>query len=313
MRIVVAIGGNALLHRGEAPDAMTQVTRLGEAAPALASLAAEHEVVIVHGNGPQVGLLAMENGDDRSLSSPYPLGDMVAESQGLIGFWLQKALGRAGLGKDVVVLVSRTVVAPTDPRLLVPTKFVGAVYDKEFALALAKTHDWSVAPDGSGWRRVVPSPLPIRILESAHAITLLDAGATVVVAGGGGIPVVPDGTGFKGIEGIVDKDYAAARVATDVAADMLVILTDVPGVMTNFGTSSQKLLKTLKTEDIDHNSYPDGSIGPKIRAAADFVTATGGRALIGSLDRLEAIMSGADGTEILGLAAPHARSSRTGP
>lgn len=299
MRIVLAIGGNALLHRGEIPDAKTQVDRLALAAPALAALAAEHEVVIVHGNGPQVGLLAMETGDDSSLTSPYPLCDLVAESQGLIGSWLQKALGHAGLAKDVVVLVSRTLVDPADPRLLVPTKFVGSLYDESAAHTLAKKHDWTVAADGSGWRRVVPSPLPRRVLESAQAMLLLDAGATVVLAGGGGVPVVPDGPGFRGIEGIVDKDYVAARVAVDIDAQMLVILTDVPGVMSNFGTPTQELLKTLKIQDIEGNCYPDGSIGPKVRAAAEFVTA-GGRALIGSLDNLGAIMKGNAGTEILG-------------
>jgi carbamate kinase len=300
MRLVLAIGGNALLHRGEKPDAKTQVARLALAAPALAALAAEHEVVIVHGNGPQVGLLAMETGDDSSLTSPYPLWDLVAESQGLIGFWLQEALGHAGLAKDVVVLVSRTLVDPTDPRLLVPTKFVGSLYDESSAHALAKKHDWTIAADGSGWRRVVPSPLPIRILESAQAISLLDAGATVVLAGGGGVPVVSDEPGFRGIEAIVDKDYVAARVAVDIDAQMLVILTDVPGVMSNFGTPSQELLKTLKIQDIEGNRFPDGSMGPKVRAAAGFVTASGGRALIGSLDNLEAIMNGKSGTEILG-------------
>ncbi|POH57801.1 carbamate kinase [Arthrobacter glacialis] len=300
MRLVVAIGGNALLHLGEIPDAKTQVARLALAAPALVALAAEHEVVIVHGNGPQVGLLAMQTGDDSSLTSPYPLWDLVAESQGLIGYWLQEALGHAGLAKDVVVLVSRTLVDPTDPRLLVPTKFVGSLYDESGAHALARKHDWTVAADGSGWRRVVPSPLPIRILESAQAMLLLDAGATVVLAGGGGVPVVPDGPGFRGIEGIVDKDYVAARVAVDIDAQMLVILTDVQGVMSNFGTPSEELLKTLKIQDIEGNCFPDGSIGPKVRAAADFVTASGGRALIGSLDNLGAIMDGKSGTEILG-------------
>ena len=233
---------------------------------------------------------------------------MVAESQGLIGFWLQQALGNAGLDKDVVVLVSRTLVDPTDPRLSVPTKFVGSVYDEKRAHSLAKTRGWTVAADGFRWRRVLASPLPVRILENANAVRMLDAGATVVLGGGGGIAVVPEGPGFRGIEGIVDKDYVAARVAVDVAADMLVILTDVRGIMTNFGTPSQKILKTLKTEDIDSNDYPAGSIGPKVRAAADFVTSTGGRALIGSLDRLDAITSGTDGTEVLG-STTHSRNA----
>ncbi|KQV05041.1 amino acid kinase family protein [Leifsonia sp. Root112D2] len=299
-RIVVALGGNALLRRGEKPDAVTQAEHLGDAWPALAKLAAEHEVVIVHGNGPQVGLLAMENGEDTTLSAPYPLSDMVAESQGLIGFWLQRALGDAGLRKDVVALISRTLVDPTDPQLLSPTKFVGVSYDESRARTLAKTHGWSIAADGSGWRRVVPSPLPIRILESSRAITLLDAGATVILAGGGGIPVIPHGTGLRGIDAVVDKDYAAARIATDIDAQLLVILTDVRGVMTDFGTPAEKLLRILRVDEIEVNTYPDGSIGPKVRAAADFVSTTGGRALIGSLERLEAVMGGTDGTEILG-------------
>ncbi|MET0837502.1 MAG: carbamate kinase, partial [Marmoricola sp.] len=189
MRVVVALGGNALLHRGERPDAAPQLDQVARVAAPLAQIAREHEVVLVHGNGPQVGLLALESAADKSLSRPYPLGDLVAETQGLNGYWLQQAIGRT-LDRAVVTLVTQTVVDADDPAFASPTKFVGSVYDEPEAKALADEHGWTFARDGDSWRRVVASPVPQRIVETETADLLLRRGTTVVLAGGGGVPVV---------------------------------------------------------------------------------------------------------------------------
>ncbi|MET0998964.1 MAG: carbamate kinase, partial [Marmoricola sp.] len=242
MRIVIALGGNALLRRGERPDAAPQLEQVAKAAGPLAALAQDHEVVIVHGNGPQVGLLALESAADESLSRPYPLGDLVAETQGLIGYWLQQAIGHT-LSTPVVTLVSQTVVEVDDPAFANPTKFVGSVYDELEAKTLATEHDWSFARDGDAWRRVVASPTPVRVVETATADMLLRSGVTVVLAGGGGVPVIQGSRGLEGIEAVVDKDLVAALVAEELRADLFVVLTDVPAVMVDFGTPQQRPLR----------------------------------------------------------------------
>jgi carbamate kinase len=293
--IVVALGGNALLHRGDPPDADRQGDRLAAAAPALARLAAENEIVIVHGNGPQVGLLAAENAGDRQLARPYPLADMVAESQGLIGYWIQRALVTAGLVKDVVVLVSRTLVDPADRAFQLPTKFIGPVVSAERAANLTTRFGWKMARDGAGWRRVVASPAPIRVLETERTRLLLATGATVVVAGGGGIPVSATG---DSLDAVVDKDLVAARIASDLDAKLLIILTDVDGVMTHFGTSEAKLLRSVTPADLATLHFSAGSMGPKVTAAALFASTPGRRAVIASLDQLDRAVAGTAGTQI---------------
>jgi carbamate kinase len=297
--IVVALGGNALLHRGDHPDADLQANRLAAAAPALARLAAENDVVIVHGNGPQVGLLAAENAGDRQLSRPYPLADMVAESQGLIGHWIQRALAKAGLAKDVVVLVSRTLVDSADDAFRVPTKFIGPILSSDRIADLTTGHGWTIARDGTAWRRVVASPAPIRILETERTRSLLNAGTTVVVAGGGGIPVIATG---DSVDAVVDKDLAAARIAQDLDAELLIILTDVDGVMTHYGTPQAKLLTAATPADLAPLQFSPGSMGPKVTAAAQFASTPGHRAVIASLDQLEAAVAGTAGTQIAQIA-----------
>ena len=215
MRVVVALGGNALLRRGERPDAAPQVDQVRHVATPLGQLAQEHELVVVHGNGPQVGLLALESAADASLSRPYPLGDLVAETQGLIGYWLQQALGRSA-ATPVVTLVTQTVVDGHDPAFATPTKFVGSVYAEDEAIRLGAEHDWTFARDGDTWRRVVASPLPRRVVEAETADLLLRQGVTVVLAGGGGIPVTEGDAGLEAIEAVVDKDRAAALVAQEL-------------------------------------------------------------------------------------------------
>ena len=297
MRVVIALGGNALLRRGERPDAAPQVDQVAHVAGPLAALAKEHEVVVVHGNGPQVGLLALESAADRSLTRPYPLGDLVAETQGLIGYWLQQAISRH-LSSPVVTLVTQTVVDGSDPAFEDPTKFVGSVYTEEEANLVAKEHGWDFAQDGEGWRRVVASPLPQRIVETGTAELLLRSGVTVVLAGGGGAPVTESPTGLQSVEAVVDKDLVAAHAAADLDADLLVILTDVPAVMTDFGTPRQRPIHDVSVSELEAVAFPAGSMGPKVQAACQFVRATGRRAAIGSLENVAAVFAGTSGTQV---------------
>ncbi|TDO46199.1 carbamate kinase [Kribbella sp. VKM Ac-2527] len=298
MRIVIGLGGNALLRRGERPDADVQLAHLAAAAPALARIAAEHEVVIVHGNGPQVGLLAMESVSDTTLSRPYPLGDLVAETQGVIGYWIQQALTNAGLARPVVTLVTQTVVDGNDPAFLTPTKYVGSGYPEEVARLLASRNGWSIRKDGADWRRVVSSPRPRRVVELDAAELLLRNRITVIFAGGGGIPVAEGPAGLVGVEAVVDKDFAAALIATELRADLLVMLTDVPAVYLDYGTASQRPLRQIDSAELASLTFPDGSMGPKATAALRFVEATHGRAAIGSLDEAASVVEGTTGTQI---------------
>jgi carbamate kinase len=298
MRIVVALGGNALLRRGESPESAIQLEHVAEAAPALAKAATEHELVLVHGNGPQVGMLALESAADPSLAHPYPFSDLVAETQGVIGYWLQQGLSNAGLTTPVVTLVTQTLVDAHDPAFGDPTKFVGTVYDEQRAHALADTNGWTVRADGAGWRRVVASPLPLRIIELETARSLLEGGTTVVLAGGGGVPVVDGPHGLAGVEAVVDKDYVAALVAAELQADLLVLLTDVAGVMSDYGTPGQRLIREVRSHELQALSFPAGSMGPKVSAACRFVQDTGEHAAIGALAAASDVIGGSMGTQI---------------
>jgi carbamate kinase len=301
MRIVIALGGNALLRRGEKPDAAIQLAHLEAAAPALAKIAAEHEVVIVHGNGPQVGLLALESIADTTLSRSYPLSDLVAETQGVIGYWIQQALANAGLVKPVVTLITQTVVDSNDLGFEHPTKFIGGGYPEAEARRLAEQNSWAVDRDGDSWRRVVASPMPQRVVELETANLLLQNQTTVVLAGGGGIPVVEDATGrLVGVDAVVDKDFVAALIATQLEAGLLVLLTDVQAVFLDYGTPSARPLHRITLADLDELTFPDGSMGPKVTAAHQFVHDTGGRAAIGSLDDATEVVAGTAGTQLSG-------------
>jgi carbamate kinase len=297
MRIVIALGGNALLHRGEPPDAAIQTERIATAAPALARLAMAHEVIIVHGNGPQVGLLAHESSDDRTLTAPYPLGALGAETQGLIGSLLQQALHNAGLPIPAVTLITHVVVDADDPAMAAPTKFIGAVYPELEAHQLADRHGWTIAPDGDGWRRVVASPKPRRVVELAAAATLLQSGVTVVMGGGGGIPVIEE-RGYRPVDAVIDKDHVASLIARELDAELLVILTDVVGAISNFGTPGELVIGDTTPALLHALPFPAGSMGPKVEAACAFVDATGRRAAIGGLDTAEDVVNGDVGTQI---------------
>ncbi|MGY6021314.1 carbamate kinase [Streptomyces spinosirectus] len=298
MRIVVALGGNALLRRGERPDASVQQANIDRVSDALAALAHDHELVVTHGNGPQIGLLAMESATDPALSAPYPLDLLGAQTEGMIGSLLVRTLHNALPGRRVAALVTHTLVRTDDPAFERPTKFVGQVYAGTAAKSLARSRGWHMAPDTGGWRRVVPSPAPRRIVETDTIHDLLSAGTLVICGGGGGVPVVadPDTGALTGVEAVIDKDFTAALLAEDLRADFLLILTDVPHVYEGYGTPDQRPVLDATPGELRRGGYPDGSMGPKVRAAARFVERTGGLAAIGALDAAYEIVHGRSGT-----------------
>ncbi|MGC0343157.1 carbamate kinase [Streptomyces sp. SLBN-8D4] len=298
MRIVVALGGNALLHRGERPDAEVQIANIDRVATAIAALAIDHEVVLTHGNGPQIGLLAVESATDPALSAPYPLDLLGAQTQGLIGSLLLRALYDTLPGHRIAALVTHTVVRADDPAFLRPTKFVGQVYPQDVAGGLARKYGWRVAEDTIGWRRVVASPLPVRIVETDTIHELLTGGTLVICAGGGGIPVTADAdtASLTGAEAVVDKDLTAALLAEDLKADFLLVLTDVPNVYAHYGTPRQQALHDATPTTLRHGHFAAGSMGPKTEAAARFVERTGGLAAIGALDAAYEMLHGRAGT-----------------
>ena len=300
MRIVIALGGNALLERGEAPDADIQEKHVVRAAAALAPLASDHDLVITHGNGPQVGVLALESARDPALSHPYPFDVLGAQTQGMIGYWLVQALHNAVPGQPAGCLLSRTVVRADDPAFTNPTKFVGPVYDEARARQLDAARGWDVRQDGTAWRRVVPSPEPVGLVELEMIKNLADSGVIVVCAGGGGIPVVLDGDGaVRGVEAVVDKDLTAALLARSMAAGALIMLTDVAAVEDGYGTPHARPIRRATPREMRSYSFPAGSMGPKVAAACRFVEATGGMAAIGRLEDVAALLDGTAGTIVM--------------
>ena len=291
--IVAALGGNALLRRGEAPSVAVQRRNVAVAVTALAPLLADHDVVVTHGNGPQVGLLAL-----RAAADGDPLDVLGAESEALIGYLLGQALVNALPGREVVTLLTQVVVDADDPALAAPTKPIGPVYDRVTAERLAREHGWTVAPDGDRWRRVVGSPAPREIVELGVVRRLIDDGVVVVCAGGGGIPVARDATGdLRGVEAVVDKDRASALLASRLRADALLLLTDVPALIRGFGTAAAAPVAELGPGDPLIDRLPAGSMRPKVEAAQAFA-AGGGVAAIGALEDAAAILAGRAGTRI---------------
>ncbi|WP_327418220.1 carbamate kinase [Streptomyces sp. NBC_01233] len=299
MRVVVAVGGNALLRREERPDAAVQLANIRAAVSALAPLAHEHELVITHGNGPQVGVLALQSAADRSLSSPYPFDVLGAETQGMIGYWLLQSLQNALPGRQVCALLNQTLVSAADPAFTDPAKFVGPVYDRTEAERLAVERGWTVKQDGAHWRRVVPSPRPQRVVETRLIRLLLNSGAVAVCAGGGGVPVIRDEQGqLTGVEAVVDKDLTAALLAEALDADALLLLTDVPHVSLGYGTPCAEPIGRTTPAALRAQQFPAGSMGPKVDAVCRFVELTGGMAAIGALEDARAILDGATGTVV---------------
>ncbi|WP_186760542.1 carbamate kinase [Arthrobacter alpinus] len=305
MRIVVALGGNALLERKDRPDAEVERRHIREAAAALAPLTVEHQLIVCHGNGPQVGLLAMESEADPSLRASYPLDALGAQTQGMIGYWLTQELRNAGVSHPVVAVITQTVVDEADPGFASPSKFIGPTYTREVAEDLADRHGWQVRADGPAWRRVVASPQPLGIIELDCIEQLLHIGAVVICGGGGGAPVTRDLSGqLRGIEAVVDKDYTSTRIALDVRADRLLLLTDVTAVMRDFGTPREHAIDRISTDELAELGLPAGSMGPKVAAGAWFTTATGHPSAIGALADAEAILAGTAGTTITGPKPP---------
>jgi carbamate kinase len=299
MRVVVALGGNALLRRGQELNAENQRGNIRVAAQALAAVHAEHELVIAHGNGPQVGLLALMDAA-YSAVEPFPLDVLGAETVGMIGYMIEQELGNIIPEEDhIVTILTQISVDPADPAFEHPSKPVGPVYDREEAERLQREKGWSIAPDGDYFRRVVPSPLPRRIIEIAAIRMLVDHGIVVICAGGGGIPTAYDAEGkLYGVEAVIDKDLASGLLARDLGADMLVMLTDVPSLYVDFGTPAQRVVRRAHPDALDTLEFVAGSMGPKVEAACAFARATGKRAAIGQLSDLGAILRGAAGTSI---------------
>jgi carbamate kinase len=293
---VVALGGNALLRRGQPLTADNQAQAARHAAHLLAEVSGEHRLVVTHGNGPQVGLLALlsENYTD---VEPYPLDVLDAESEGQIGYVLEVELDNAIHDQHTVAIITRTLVDADDPAFQNPSKPIGPVYDEETAKALAAARGWTVKPDGEHFRRVVASPDPKRIVELPAIRHLVDAGFLVVCAGGGGVPVVDDGNGGqRGVEAVIDKDLASALLAADLGADHLVLATDVDSVRQDFGTPAERRIAEATPAGLRSLELAAGSMGPKAEACARFVEATGGTAAIGSLEQLPEILAGRAGT-----------------
>jgi carbamate kinase len=299
MRIVVALGGNALLKRGEPPDAARQERNIALAVDALAPLATEHELVVTHGNGPQVGILALQSASDPHLSIPYPFDVLGAQTQGMIGYWLLQSMQNALPGRQVAAVINQTLVAADDPAFRDPSKFVGEVYTEQQARQVAASRGWTVKPDGDYWRRVVGSPKPERVVETRLIRLLLESGAIVVCAGGGGVPVIRDEDGhLRGVEAVVDKDLTAAVLAEALDADFLLVLTDVPHVERGFGTPGSQPILRATPAALRREDFVAGSMGPKVAAVCRFVEITGGVAGIGRLEDAQLVVGGLAGTMV---------------
>jgi carbamate kinase len=294
MRVVAALGGNALLRRGEPMDAETQRRNVAVAARSLAGIAAEHELIVTHGNGPQVGLLALQV-EAYPEGGSYPLDVLGAESEGMIGYLLAQGLRNALGAREIATLLTQVVVDPGDPAFATPSKPIGPVYDAD----IGAERGWVMRPDGRRWRRVVASPEPQAIVELPTIRRLVEAGVLVICTGGGGVPVVSGEHGrLTGVEAVVDKDLAAALLAEQLGADALLLLTDVPSVMLDWGTERERPLTRATPADVAALGLASGSMGPKALAASRFAQATGGRAAIGALEDAAQLLDGTCGTLI---------------
>jgi len=305
MRIALAIGGNALIRAGEAGTWDQQLANAREIADEIVALhTAGHQLLLTHGNGPQVGALMLQQALGEAEAPPLPLDVLTAMTQGQIGYLLVTAIAQVEPSLPTAVLLTRTLVDQRDPAFATPTKPVGPFYDHDDAGRLAEERRWDMAPDaGRGWRRVVASPRPLEVLGTDHVRTLLDAGTVVIAGGGGGIPVAPAGTGVDGVPGVIDKDRCTAELALAVGADLLVLLTGVPRVAIDFGTRWERELSRITVSDavrgLAGGEFPAGSMGPKIESAERFVEAGRGCAVITAAGHLLAAVAGTDGTWIV--------------
>ena len=300
MRVVVALGGNALLQRGQPMSATAQLANVKIAAVALADLARDHQIVVTHGNGPQIGLLALQ-GMAYAPDTPWPLDVLGAETDGMIGYLIEQELMNAlPEGSRCATLLSRVEVDADDPAFGTPTKPIGPVYSAAQAALAVEDHDWSMVTEASGGcRRVVPSPLPRRFLNLDAIKILLETDHSVICAGGGGIPVARNAEGsMEGVEAVIDKDRTSALLAHGLEADALLLLTDVAAVFLDYGSASPKAIEATTPMDLENLDLASGSMGPKVKAAAAFVRASGKTAGIGQLVDARAILEGRAGTRV---------------
>jgi carbamate kinase len=298
MRAVVALGGNALARRGGPLDTASQRARVRLAAAAVAELAREHELVLTHGNGPQIGLLALQAESCSEVPAP-PLDVLGAQSEGLIGYLIDQELSALLPGREVVALLTQVEVDPADPAFASPSKPIGPSYPEARARALAAQRGWALVRDGSSFRRAIASPEPRRIRELRAIRLLLEAGVIVVCAGGGGIPVAvaPDG-GLRGVEAVIDKDLASALLASALGAEALLLLTDVPAVFEDWPEPARRPLRRVAPSELRRLRFEPGSMAPKVEAACRFVEAGGGFAAIGALEDAARLLAGEAGTRV---------------
>jgi carbamate kinase len=317
VRVVVALGGNALLRRGQALSAENQRANVREACRSLAPIALGHELVVSHGNGPQVGLLALQ-GSAYTAVDTYPLDVLGAQTEGMIGYMIEQELGNElPFDHHLATLLTMIEVDSDDPAFDEPTKPIGPLYDAAEAARLEAEKGWTFRPDGDSLRRVVPSPRPQRIFQIEAIQALLEGGCVVICAGGGGIPTTysdepaPAGRRLVGVEGVIDKDLASALLAIDIDADVLAIVTDVDAVYADWGTPKQRALRRVTPAELSASQFADGSMGPKVRAACWFAERTGRMAAIGSIADTAALVRGEAGTivalEGVGIGAGGAR------
>jgi len=300
MRIVVALGGNALLRRGQPMTAKNQRENVRIAAQALAPIAAGNQLVISHGNGPQVGLLALQSAAYEEVEA-YPLDVLGAQTEGMIGYMIEQELGNLlPIEYPFATILTMVEVDPEDPAFGEPTKPIGPVYSEAEAKRLEAEKGWLMRPDGEQWRRVVPSPEPHRIFEMRPIHWLLEKGTIVICAGGGGIPTIYNEEGnLEGVEVVIDKDRASALLAFELEADLLIMATDTDGVYLDWGTEDARRIERTTPDEIEKYEFAAGSMGPKVEAAADFVSRTGQRAVIGALADIPAMVEGTAGTQFV--------------
>jgi carbamate kinase len=307
MKVVVALGGNALLRRDQPPTAENQLANIRRAAVQLARVAAYHDVVLTHGNGPQVGLLALQAAAYVPVDA-YPLDVLGAQTDGMIGYLLEQELANLlPAERTITTLITRVEVDAQDPAFGQPSKPIGPIYSQAESERVAAAKGWQMAADGPAFRRVVASPQPLRVLGLQAIGWLLERGALVIAAGGGGIPVArnADTQALHGVEAVIDKDLCSSLLARELQADVLVIATDVAAVYLDWGNANQRAITSITPDALAEYDFASGSMGPKVAAARAFASATGRRAVIGSLDQIEALLAGSAGTQVC-VAAGHA-------
>jgi carbamate kinase len=298
MRVVIALGGNALLHRGEHSDAASQIHRLSEAAALLRPLVAEHQVLLVHANATQLGVMA-EDRTSHGTATEFGLDALGAQTQGLLGYWLARELDQPPNDRPTVAVLTRVSVDPADPAFARPSKAVGRIYGEAEAADLVDQRGWLMAKDQMWWRRQVASPAPVDILELPAITQLLDGGSTVICCGGGGIPVQQDEDGgWHGAEAVVDKDLTACLLATRTGADALILLTDVDAVYADYGSEHATPIRHIDSTLLRAMEFGSGPMGTKVLAACQFADASGGFAAIGAVRDIAGLLAGEAGTVI---------------